>query len=205
VRPDREFLTELSPPPGPSSEEIVGSGGRPEPGGRAARQSRTAGHAGSRRSHRRRVAMRESASAAGSSGGAVDAGPAGGRPGRRGLDHGLPATTAIPALLAVAADPATHSPARVRCPGPWWDAPCAAAHPGGGSADRAAEVAELAGLEAILAEVDADGWPSSDRPASSSPPRACRWPGTRSRGAPSTSCECVRAERGGAPWRDRHL
>lgn len=64
------------------------------------------------------------------------------------LDRGLPAAAAVPAVLAVAADPATRSPARLRCPGSWWDAqPVTAA-----IADAAA-VREVAELEAILAEV----------------------------------------------------
>ncbi len=36
--------------------------------------------------------------------------------------RGWPATAARPALLAVAADPATKSPMRLTCPGPWWEA-----------------------------------------------------------------------------------
>ncbi len=35
-------------------------------------------------------------------------------------DHDRPSDAAVPALLAVAADPATRSPARLACPGPWW-------------------------------------------------------------------------------------
>lgn len=36
--------------------------------------------------------------------------------------RGWPATAARQALLAVAADPATNSPMRLTCPGPWWEA-----------------------------------------------------------------------------------
>jgi hypothetical protein len=36
---------------------------------------------------------------------------------------GWPPSTAVPALLAVAADPATTSPMRLTAPGPWWDLP----------------------------------------------------------------------------------
>lgn len=34
-------------------------------------------------------------------------------------DHDWPAMAAVPAILALAADPNTHSPARLLCPGPW--------------------------------------------------------------------------------------
>ncbi len=67
------------------------------------------------------------------------------------LDHGLPAAAAVPALLAVAADPATRGPARVRCPGPWWDVPTA---PSGSIAATDDDPGELAELEAVLAELD---------------------------------------------------
>lgn len=36
---------------------------------------------------------------------------------------GWPAAAAVPALLAVAADPTTASPMRLTAPGPWWDLP----------------------------------------------------------------------------------
>lgn len=64
--------------------------------------------------------------------------------------RGWPAAAAGPALLAVAADPATKSPMRLTCPGPWWEA---AEHTGEaeGSAERSAD--ELAALEARLIEV----------------------------------------------------
>lgn len=38
-------------------------------------------------------------------------------------DDGWPASAAVPALLAVAADPATASPMRLTAPGPWWELP----------------------------------------------------------------------------------
>jgi hypothetical protein len=65
------------------------------------------------------------------------------------VDHGWPASSAIPALLALAADPQTRSPARLEHPGPWWDAdvPWSLA----GEEDDPAELAEL---EARLAEAD---------------------------------------------------
>ena len=68
------------------------------------------------------------------------------------MAHEFPATAVVPALLALAADPATRSPARLRCPGPWWDIP---PDDGGrrdaGSPNEAA--GEVANLEAVLAEV----------------------------------------------------
>jgi len=65
------------------------------------------------------------------------------------LDDGWPATVAVPALVQLAADPVTRSPARLRCAGPWWDV----ANPSRSSLS-AAEAAELAALEAVLAESD---------------------------------------------------
>jgi hypothetical protein len=69
------------------------------------------------------------------------------------LDVGWPAAVAIPALLAVAADPATRSPARLPCPGPWWDAPTR--RPGGNDlqdGEGSESGAPVADLEAVLAE-----------------------------------------------------
>lgn len=65
--------------------------------------------------------------------------------------RGWPASSAVAALKAIAADRATKSPMRLPCPGPWWDmAERAASH-----ADQdPAAVAELQRLEARLAEVD---------------------------------------------------
>lgn len=68
------------------------------------------------------------------------------------LDHGLPAAAAIPALHALAADPATRSPARLRCPGPWWDT-APAAQRSGLSATGGVAATDVADLEAVLAEV----------------------------------------------------
>ncbi|MCI2238121.1 helix-turn-helix domain-containing protein [Paenibacillus sp. TRM 82003] len=63
--------------------------------------------------------------------------------------RGWPAEAAVPALLAVAADPQTQSPMRLAEAGPWWDVdPRAAA----AAADPQA-AAELAGLEERLAEL----------------------------------------------------
>jgi hypothetical protein len=64
--------------------------------------------------------------------------------------RGWPAEAAGPALLAVAADPVTKSPMRLRCPGPWWEAAEHAGHAEDSHADSAAEVAEF---EARLDEV----------------------------------------------------
>jgi hypothetical protein len=67
--------------------------------------------------------------------------------------RGWPAKAAGPALLALAADPATRGPMRLPCPGPWWDQ--ARAAPGHGRKDRDAEQErELQALEARLSEVD---------------------------------------------------
>ncbi len=61
------------------------------------------------------------------------------------VTRGWPAADVTPALLAVAADPATISPVRVAEAGPWWDRPVT---------DRTLEADELADLEARLAELD---------------------------------------------------
>ena len=62
-------------------------------------------------------------------------------------DHGWPAAAVVPALLALAADPATKSPARLPCAGPWWEV----AEP---STVSTSDDVELAALEARLAEAD---------------------------------------------------
>ena len=46
--------------------------------------------------------------------------------------RGWPPATVIPALLAVAADPATRSPIRLAEAGPWWDTPTTAGTDQGG-------------------------------------------------------------------------
>ena len=69
------------------------------------------------------------------------------------LVRGWPADDAIAALLAVAADPATRSPARLACPGPWWDIAEAKRLRGAVNADPAI-AAELARLETRLVEAD---------------------------------------------------
>lgn len=61
------------------------------------------------------------------------------------VTRGWPVTDVIPALLAVAADPATMSPVRVAEAGPWWDRPVT---------DTTGDDEELAELEARLAELD---------------------------------------------------
>ena len=65
------------------------------------------------------------------------------------LVHGWPATDAVAALLTIAADPATRSPARLACAGPWWDRPVA-----GPAATEASDQQELTELEDRLAESD---------------------------------------------------
>ena len=37
-------------------------------------------------------------------------------------EHGWLTEAAVPAVLALAADPETRSPGRLLCPGPWWEA-----------------------------------------------------------------------------------
>jgi hypothetical protein len=64
------------------------------------------------------------------------------------VEHGWPAPSAVPALLAVAADPQTRSPARLEHPGPWWDAAETAAAVG----ERLQARDELRELGAWLAE-----------------------------------------------------
>jgi hypothetical protein len=61
------------------------------------------------------------------------------------VTRGWPAADVVPALLAVAADPATISPVRVAEAGPWWDRPLT---------DTAEDAAELTDLETRLAELD---------------------------------------------------
>ncbi len=62
---------------------------------------------------------------------------------------GWPAAAAAAALIAVAGDPATRSPTRLSCPGPWWDR--TDTRPGALKPD---EVAELDQLEVRLREAD---------------------------------------------------
>jgi hypothetical protein len=69
------------------------------------------------------------------------------------LERGMTASIAVPALLELAADPATRSPARLACPGPWWELPTTGQSR---DADGDSSGAELAVLEARLAEADGD-------------------------------------------------
>ncbi|WP_143447860.1 hypothetical protein [Kineosporia sp. R_H_3] len=70
-------------------------------------------------------------------------------------DHDRPADAAVPALLAIAADPATRSPARLPYPGPWWDTPVTTQAAKEGQARCAdAATSELEELERRLAETD---------------------------------------------------
>jgi len=62
---------------------------------------------------------------------------------------GWPAAAAAAALVMIAGDPATRSPTRLSCPGPWWDR--ADTRPGALAPD---EVAELDQLEVRLREAD---------------------------------------------------
>jgi hypothetical protein len=66
------------------------------------------------------------------------------------VEHGWPADAAVPAVLALAADPETRGPGRLPCAGPWWEA----AERGHSPAGDDASDDELANLEARLAEVD---------------------------------------------------
>ena len=61
------------------------------------------------------------------------------------VTRGWPAADVVPALLAVAADPATISPVRLAEAGPWWDRP---------NTDPSSDTSQLAELEARLAELD---------------------------------------------------
>jgi hypothetical protein len=63
-------------------------------------------------------------------------------------DHGWPADAAIPALIALAADPQTRSPARLEQPGPWWNAAETTLR----ARQRHEHADELRELEAWLAE-----------------------------------------------------
>jgi hypothetical protein len=65
--------------------------------------------------------------------------------------RGWPAAAAAPALLALAADPATRGPMRLACPGPWWDA---VDRPPTAPAQRDPVTRELDELEARLLEAD---------------------------------------------------
>jgi hypothetical protein len=65
------------------------------------------------------------------------------------VEAGRPVAVAVRALLAVAADPATRSPGRLVCAGPWWDVAEVVVRP-----EPDGVVEELAGLEAKLVEAD---------------------------------------------------
>ena len=68
------------------------------------------------------------------------------------IARGWPAPDVVPALLAVAADPATRSPARLAEAGSWWDAAPAAASAGTDHdiTDLEARLAELGGRRPAL-------------------------------------------------------
>lgn len=160
VRPDPEFFTENSPPPRPSSvgrrdlAAEVGTHQRPLPEGPGsagtARGLRVLGMLGldseglvelAGRCVRRR---HEQGLPAGlwTKGRLVEV------LADAVLDRGLPPDRAIDALLAVAADPVTRSPARLSCPGPWWEPGRLPAEP------TAAPDTDVTRLEAVLAEAD---------------------------------------------------
>lgn len=63
------------------------------------------------------------------------------------VTRGWPPASMAPALLTVARDPGSRSPARVAEAGPWWDAVTL-------GADQATDAHELAEMEARLAETD---------------------------------------------------
>jgi hypothetical protein len=65
------------------------------------------------------------------------------------LVKGWPASRAAAALIAVAGDPATKSPQRLPCPGPWWEEPATQ-----GTVLSPGDVHELERLEARLLEAD---------------------------------------------------
>ena len=84
------------------------------------------------------------------------------------IARGWPAPDVVPALLAVAADPATRSPARLAEAGPWWDAVSAAAPAGTDDdiTDLEARLTELGGHRPALqaqarAELAREGLPVS--------------------------------------------
>jgi hypothetical protein len=66
------------------------------------------------------------------------------------VEHGWPAMAAVPAVLALAADPETRGPGRLPCPGPWWQVAERRPSPAGNDSSSA----ELANLEGRLAEAD---------------------------------------------------
>jgi hypothetical protein len=80
------------------------------------------------------------------------------------FDHDWPAAVAVPALLAVAADPATRSPGRLACAGPWWDT----AETGSHHLLTGDEAAELEHLEAGSGAADRSGG-ATDPPRGRSP------------------------------------
>ncbi len=144
VRLDREFSTEISPPPGPSS----GDERAPAEEVRAARRTQVLALIG----------VEDLADVAaecvrlrlerGRSGALWTADRLTDVLAAAVLDGGWPAAAAVPALLAVAADPATRSPARLSCPGPWWDTQASASTRSASACDA------LSLLEARLAETD---------------------------------------------------
>jgi len=66
------------------------------------------------------------------------------------LDRGHPPLATGPALRMLAADPTTHSPTRLACPGPWWHTNASGPRP----QPSPAEAAEQDALEARLGDAD---------------------------------------------------
>jgi hypothetical protein len=73
------------------------------------------------------------------------------------VTRGWPPASMEQALLAVAQDPESRSPARVAEAGPWYTLTL--------GIDHAMDAHELAEMEARLAETDGAGLPSKPRPA----------------------------------------
>ncbi len=95
-----------------------------------------------------------------------------------------PVKHAATALLSVAADPATRSPARLAEAGPWWDE-TPGVSPGH---EPQATAADLTNLEAELDATNGSESSCSDRLASNWPEPGNPSPATRSSRQPSTCC-----------------
>jgi len=107
------------------------------------------------------------------------------------VTRGWPAASIEQALLAVAGDPDSRSPARVAEAGPWWDAVTVGADQATGAHELAAmeaRLAETGGLRPAIqararAELTAEGCPSSEAPSRAVPAQS----------SASTSCNELRA------------
>lgn len=104
---------------------------------------------------------------------------------RQAIDsQGWPAAAAVPALRVLAADPTTHSPARLACPGPWWHPDTAITRSPQAREDYGAELDQL---EARLLEADGLRIGPSNGPAKTSWNVASPSPALLSPGAPASS------------------